>query len=208
MNSSGYPARRRTRQNSSWDRDAGPDVIRQAYARHARARASPHLLIPASRNDLAGLPQTPGVASSLKPGPSRSRKGRRLSHKPFPEPGASINPWDNTCRLGRNARSIGTRAGNRRFLDRLLPPSPAQGLCDVFTRQPPSNAGAQEPAAEALAPVWTVRGAMPRLSPRHRAFHRAGLAGHLRGGDGRKISMCRRSARKGFPSETPPARAR
>ena len=56
MKSSGYPARRSTRQNSSWDRDAGPDVIRQAYARHARARASPHLLILASGNDPAGLP--------------------------------------------------------------------------------------------------------------------------------------------------------
>jgi hypothetical protein len=45
------------------------------------------------------------------------------------------------------------------------------------------------------------RGVMSRLSPPHRAFHRAGVAGHAAPAPPGKAPVCRESARKGFPSD-------
>jgi hypothetical protein len=44
------------------------------------------------------------------------------------------------------------------------------------------------------------RGVMSRLSPRHRAFHGAGVAGHAAPPPRGTAPVCRRSARQGFPS--------
>lgn len=46
------------------------------------------------------------------------------------------------------------------------------------------------------------RGSVSRLSPLHRAFHRAGLLGHRGCGWRRKVPPCRKDARKGFPCGT------
>jgi hypothetical protein len=75
----------------------------------------------------------------------------------------------------------------------------------AVARAESANALARRPTQErrSLQPTRSLarergRCVVSRLAPPHRAFHRAGLAGHLRGGDGRRMSICGWGARKGF----------
>ena len=86
------------------------------------------------------------------------------------------------------------RTGSRRWAQ----PRPTRCREAVRGACASSRAGAQGLAADALARGSGGRRVMSRLSPPHRAFHRAGVAGHAAPAPPGKAPVCRQSARKRF----------
>ena len=127
------------------------------------------------------------------------RPGRYL-----PAPSACSVRRQNGAELLLVQGSVGV-SGPRRALDdrRTAPPRPTQQRAREPSGAPGlllfQEAGVCSRRARSHVNATCV---ISGLAAPHRAFHRAGLVGQLRGGDGRTISNCWWSSRKGSSCDT------